>query len=188
MFAPAHHSAMKHAIGPRREMGVRTIFNVLGPLTNPAVAPNQVLGVFDQHLLEPMAQVLHQLGSRHVMAVHAADGLDEISIACETYVAELNNGKINVYTISPEQLGCTRSKLDALKVADAAASLNLIKRVFDGEKGPALDIVALNAGAAIYVSGIADSLQAGIDKARKVIAEGGAKAKFAKLIAVTSTF
>jgi anthranilate phosphoribosyltransferase len=188
MFAPAHHSAMKHAIGPRREMGVRTIFNVLGPLTNPAGAPNQVLGVFDQHLLEPMAQVLRQLGSRHVMVVHAADGLDEISIANETDVAELNDGKINVYTLTPEQLGCTRNKLDALKVADAAASLSLIKRVFDGEKGPALDIVALNAGAAIYVSGIADSLQAGIEKARKVIAEGGAKAKFAKLIAVTSAF
>jgi anthranilate phosphoribosyltransferase len=188
MFAPAHHSAMKHAIGPRREMGVRTIFNVLGPLTNPAGAPNQVLGVFDQHLLEPMAQVLHQLGSRHVMVVHAADGLDEISIASETDVAELNNGKINVYTITPEQLGCARSKLDTLKVADAAASLNLIKRVFDGEKGPALDIVALNAGAAIYVSGITDSLQAGIEKARKTIAEGAAKAKFAKLIAVTSAF
>jgi anthranilate phosphoribosyltransferase len=188
MFAPAHHSAMKHAIGPRREMGVRTIFNVLGPLTNPAGAPNQVLGVFDQHLLEPMAQVLRQLGSRHVMVVHATDGLDEISIANETDVAELKDGKINLYTLTPEQLGCVRSKLDALKVADAAASLNLIKRVFDGEKGPALDIVALNAGAAIYVSGIAESLQAGIEKARKVIAEGAAKAKFAKLIAVTAAF
>ncbi|HEY3487352.1 MAG TPA: anthranilate phosphoribosyltransferase [Gammaproteobacteria bacterium] len=188
MFAPAHHSAMKHAIGPRREMGVRTIFNVLGPLTNPADAPNQVLGVFDHHLLEPIAEVLLRLGSQHVMVVHAADGLDEISIADETDVAELKNGKITVYTLTPEQLGCTRSKLDALKVADATASLNLIRCVFDNVAGPALDIVALNAGAAIYVSGVTDSLSAGVDRARKVIADGTAKAKFAKLIAVTSAF
>jgi anthranilate phosphoribosyltransferase len=188
MFAPAHHSAMKHAIGPRREMGVRTIFNVLGPLTNPAGAPNQVLGVFDQHLLEPMAQVLKQLGSRHVMVVHAADGLDEISIADKTDVAELQDGKISVYTLTPEELGCGRSKLDSLKVTDAAASLDLIKRVFNGEKGPAQDIVALNAGAAIYVSGVADSLKAGIEKARKVIVDGGAKATFDKLIAVSAAF
>src|SRR5688572_19323040 len=188
MFAPAHHSAMKHAIGPRREMGVRTIFNVLGPLTNPAGAPNQVMGVFDQHLLEAMAQVLQQLGSRHVMVVHAADGLDEISIADKTDVAELKDDKITTYTLTPEELGCGRSRLDSLKVPDAAGSLNLIKRVFEGEKGPALDIIALNAGAAIYVSGVAASLQAGIDKARKAIADGGAKAKFAKLIAVSSAF
>jgi anthranilate phosphoribosyltransferase len=188
MFAPAHHSAMKHAIGPRREMGVRTIFNVLGPLTNPAGAPNQVMGVFDRHLLEPMAQVLQRLGSRHVMVVHAADGLDEISIAADTDVAELKDGKITAYTLTPEALGCSRSELDSLKVPDASASLNLIRRVFDGEKGPALDIVALNAGAAIYVSGVADSLQTGIDKARKAIADGGAKAKFARLIAASAAF
>ncbi len=188
MFAPAHHSAMKHAIGPRREMAVRTIFNVLGPLTNPAGAPNQVMGVFDRHLLEPMAQVLQRLGSRHVMVVHAVDGLDEISIAAETDVAELKDGKITAYTLTPEALGCGRGTLDSLKVPDAAASLGLMRRVFDGEKGPALDIVALNAGAAIYVSGVADTLQAGVDKARKAIADGGAKAKFAKLIAVSSSF
>lgn len=188
MFAPAHHSAMKHAIGPRREMGVRTIFNVLGPLTNPAGAPNQILGVFDRHLLEPMAQVLQKLGSQHVMVVHASDGLDEISIAAETNVAELKDGKITAYTLAPEELGCSRSKLDSLKVADAIGSLDLMRRVFEGEKGPALDIIALNAGAAIYVSGIANSLRTGIDNARKVIADGGAKAKFAKLIAVSSAF
>ncbi|HEX5056534.1 MAG TPA: anthranilate phosphoribosyltransferase [Gammaproteobacteria bacterium] len=188
MFAPAHHGAMKHAIGPRREMAVRTIFNVLGPLTNPAGAPNQVLGVFDRHLLEPMAQVLQRLGSRHVMVVHAADGLDEISIADKTDIAELKDGRINVYAVTPEELGCSRSKLDMLKVLDAAASLNMIRRVFDAEKGPALDIVALNAGAAIYVSGVADSLQDGIEKARKVIADGAAKATLAKLIAVASAF
>jgi anthranilate phosphoribosyltransferase len=188
MFAPAHHSAMKHAIGPRREMAVRTIFNVLGPLTNPAGAPNQVMGVFDRHLLEPMAQVLQRLGSRHVMVVHAADGLDEISIAAETDVAELKDGKIITYTLTPEELGCSRSKLDSLKVPDAASSLSLMRRVFEGEKGSALDIVVLNAGAAIYVSGVANNLQAGIDKARKVIADGAAKAKFAKLITVSSAF
>lgn len=188
MFAPAHHGAMKHAIGPRREMGVRTIFNVLGPLTNPAGAPNQVLGVFDRHLLEPMAQVLQRLGSRHVMIVHAADGLDEISIADKTDIAELKDGKISVYSLTPEELGCTRSSLDSLKVGDAAGSLNLMRRVFDGEKGPAQDIIALNAGAAIYVSGIADGLKAGIERARKAIADGAAKDKLAKLIAVSSTF
>lgn len=188
MFAPAHHGAMKHAIGPRREMGVRTIFNVLGPLTNPAAAPNQVLGVFDRHLLEPMAQVLQRLGSRHVMVVHASDGLDEISIADKTDVAELKDGKIDVYTLTPEELGCSRSRLDSLKVPDAAASLNLIRRVLDGEKGPALDIIALNAGAAVYVSGLAGSLQAGIEKARKAIADGSAKATLAKLVAVSAAF
>jgi anthranilate phosphoribosyltransferase len=188
MFAPAHHSAMKHAIGPRREMGVRTIFNVLGPLTNPASAPNQVLGVFDRHLLEPMAQVLQKLGSRHVMVVHAADGLDEISIAAATDVAELKDGRIKAYTLTPEELGCSRGGLDALKVPDAAASLSLMRRVFDGEQGPALDIVALNAGAAIYVCGLTDGLRAGVEQARRAIADGRAGAKFAQLIEVSSAF
>jgi anthranilate phosphoribosyltransferase len=186
MFAPAHHSAMKHAIGPRKEMAVRTIFNILGPLTNPASAPNQVLGVFDAHLVEPMAQVLQRLGSRHVLVVHADDGLDEISIAGPTQVAELKDGKIRRYSVTPEQFGCTRAALDSIKVADAAASLKTIDRVLDGTPGPATDIVALNAGAAIYVSGIAPSLQAGVDKARAALASGAARATLKRLIEVSA--
>jgi anthranilate phosphoribosyltransferase len=186
MFAPAHHSAMKHAIGPRKEMAVRTIFNILGPLTNPASAPNQVLGVFDAHLVEPMAQVLQRLGSHHVLVVHADDGLDEISIAGPTQVAELKDGKIRRYSVTPEQFGCARAALDSIKVADAAASLKTIDRVLDGAPGPAADIVALNAGAAIYVSGIAPSLQAGVDKARAALASGAARAVLKRLIEVSA--
>jgi len=188
LFAIKHHGAMKHAIGPRKEMAVRTIFNVLGPLTNPAGAPNQVIGVFSKDWLEPLAEVLKELGSSHVMIVHADDGMDEISIGSATSVAELKDGKIKTYTIQPEDFAMQKADLVKIKAADSADSLSIIKGVFENQAGPAKDIVSLNAGAAIYVSGLTDSLKAGIEKAQAVIADGGAKAKFDALIEYSNKF
>ena len=188
LFAIKHHGAMKHAIGPRKEMAVRTIFNVLGPLTNPAGAPNQVLGVFNKEWLEPLAHVLKELGSRHVMIVHADDGMDEISIGSVTSVAELKDGEIKTYKIQPEDFGMSKTELVKIKAADSADSLKIIKSVFDNQSGPAKDIVCLNAGAAIYVSGLTDSLAAGIKKAQSVIADGSAKGKFEALIEYSNKF
>lgn len=186
LFAPKHHSAMKHAIGPRKEMGVRTLFNLLGPLTNPAGAPNQVLGVFSADWLVPLAQVLGKLGSRHVLVVHADDGLDEISIGGSTQIAELKHGEVSTYRVSPEQFGMAVGDVDALAVADAAASLAMINAVFAGADGAARDIILLNAGAAIYVSGLAISLENGIELARQTVASGAAKQKFEQLIETSS--
>lgn len=185
MFAQKHHGAMKHAIGPRREMGVRTIFNLLGPLTNPARAAHQVLGVFDEKWVRPMAEVLQKLGSEHVLVVHAQDGLDEISIGAETHVAELKDGKIDCYSIKPEDFGMTRSDISQLTVKNAHESLQLIKAIFSGEKGSARDIVVLNAGAAIYAANIAASLSQGIEMANTAIDNGTAMQKLNALI-VTS--
>ncbi len=187
LFAPKHHGAMKHAIGPRKEMGVRTLFNLLGPLTNPAGAPNQVLGVFSADWVEPLAQVLNRLGSEHVLVVHADDGLDEISIAAATQVAELKNGEINSYKIEPEQFGLTRGELTGLAVENAEQSLALIGAVFDNQAGAARDIVVLNAGAAIYAANLTASLKAGIETAAEVIANGKAKQKLAQLIALSKS-
>ncbi len=161
MFAPNHHPAMRFAIGPWREMGVRTLFNILGPLTNPAGAPNQVLGVYSAELVPLMAEVLRQLGSRHVMVVHAEDGLDEISLAAPTQVAELKDGEIRRYTIAPEDFGIERQALSPLKVVSAEDSLRLVREALVGE-GPAADIVSLNAGAALYCAGVADTLKEGV--------------------------
>ncbi len=172
LFAPAHHGAMRHAIGPRREMGVRTVFNLLGPLTNPAGAPNQVLGVFDARWLEPLAEVLRRLGSRHVLVVHGEEGLDEISLAGPTRVAELRDGAITSYTVTPEALGVARAPLDPLRVRDARESLERVRAALAGEPGPARDMVALNAGAALYVAGLADSLAAGVERALALMASG----------------
>ena len=185
MFAPTHHGAMKHAIGPRRELGVRTIFNVLGPLTNPAQVPNQLLGVFSAELLEPLAEVLQRLGSRHVVVVHARDGLDEISITERTDVAELKDGVIERYSIAPEDFGLARASLDAIRVDGPAQSLALLHGVLDDQPGPARDIVLLNAGAAIYAAGVADSLAAGIQRADQAIAGGQARQRFEALLALT---
>ena len=182
LFAPQHHSAMKHAIGPRKEMRVRTLFNLLGPLTNPAAAPNQVLGVFSADWVEPLAQVLKQLGSQHVLVVHAEDGLDEISIAAPTLVAELRDGTISTYTVAPEDFGLQRSRLDSIAVENAAQSLAMIGAVFDDQPGPARDIVCLNAGAAIYAAGLTESLQEGVARASEVITSGRAKQTLAALI------
>ncbi|WJW76795.1 anthranilate phosphoribosyltransferase [Thiohalobacter sp. IOR34] len=181
MFAPKHHSAMKHAIGPRREMGVRTLFNLLGPLTNPAAAPNQLLGVFSEQWVEPLAEVLKQLGSEHVLVVHAEDGMDEISIGAPTRVAELKDGRIQCYRIEPEQFGLQRADTAQLAVQSAAESLAIIQRVFAGEPGPARDIVLLNAGAAIYVAGLSAELAAGVERAAEVIDSGAAADKLRAL-------
>jgi len=186
MFAPAHHGAMKHAIGPRREMAVRTVFNVLGPLTNPAAAPNQIIGVFDGELVELMARVLQQLNSRHVMVVHGEDGMDEISISAPTRVAELKNGEISSYTLSPSDFGMELAAVETLRVGSAQQSLEVIRAVLANQAGPARDIVCLNAGAAIYVSGIADTLAAGVEAARAAISSGKAATVLDNLVARTN--
>ena len=186
MFAPKHHSAMKHAIGPRKEMGVRTIFNILGPLTNPADAPNLVMGVFSGELVEPLANVFKALGSNHVMVVHSDDGLDEISIAAKTRVAELRNGEVTTWEIDPADFGCQVDNLDEIRVNNADESLELVCSVLTNKPGPARDIVSLNAGAAIYVCGLTDSLKDGVERAREVIASEAAAEKMAALIAVSN--
>lgn len=185
LFAPRFHSAMKHAVGPRREMAVRTIFNILGPLTNPAEAPHQLLGVYSRDWLRPVAEVLRELGSRHVLVVHAEDGIDEISIEAPTHVAELVNGEIREYTISPEQFGIERAPLDLVRAADAAESLAMIRRVFAGEPGPAADLVVLNAGAAIYAADLTDSLDAGLARARELLRSGAVARKLDEFVAFT---
>ena len=188
MFAPAHHGAMKHAIGPRREMAVRTIFNVLGPLTNPAGAPNQMLGVFTGELIELLAEALNQLGSRHVLVVHSDDGLDEISVAAPTRVAELKDGRVATWVLNPGELDARHPSIDGLSVDGAAASLKLINGVFAGDKGPARDIVALNAGAAIYASGVATTLEEGVQHAREGIDSGAAADKLKAFVDFTRSF
>jgi anthranilate phosphoribosyltransferase len=188
MFAPKHHGAMKHAIGPRKEMAVRTIFNVLGPLTNPAGAPNQVIGVFSQELIEPLARVLARLGSRHVLVVHADDGLDEISIAADTHVAEYKDGNLATLRINPQQFGFDTASLSTLTVSSPEESLEVIRSVFDNADGPARDIVALNAGAAIYASGLADDLNSGVGKALASLSGGAARERLSKLVALSNSF
>lgn len=185
MFAPAHHSAMKHVVGPRRELGVRTIFNLLGPLSNPAGAPNQLIGVFADAWVEPLARVLQRLGSRHVIVVHSEDGLDEISIGAPTRIAELRNGEINTYTVAPEEFGFERHALDTVRVNSIEESLGVIRGVLANQPGPARDIVALNAGAAIFVAGLASSLNACVQKALAVIADGSAARVLERLAAFT---
>lgn len=177
MFAPMHHSAMKHAIGPRKELGMRTIFNVLGPLTNPAAAPNQVLGVFADELLKTMAKVLQQLGSKHVLVVRSEDGMDEISIAGKTYICELYNGEIKEYDISPEDFSMPTESIDSLAVHNVDESLNMMKSVLSNEDGAAKNIVALNAGAAIYAAGITENMQQGVSKALELIQSEAAMQK-----------
>ena len=188
MFAPGHHSAMKHAIGPRREMGVRTIFNVLGPLTNPAGVPNLLLGVFSEELLEPLAEVLRKLGSRHVMVVHSDDGLDEISIGANTEVAELKEGSVRRFSIQPEDFGIKRSALDKIRAEGPEDSVKTIVGVLDDTAGPARDIVVLNAGAAIYVAGLAASLKEGVRRADEAIASGEARNRLDRLVVLTQSF
>ncbi|WP_426991605.1 anthranilate phosphoribosyltransferase [Methylomonas sp. CM2] len=182
LFAAKHHSAVRHTVGPRKEMGVRTLFNLIGPLSNPANAPHQLIGVFDKQWLVPVAEVLKRLGSRHVLVVHAHDGLDEISIAAPTDVAELHNGAIGTYTITPEYFGLRRAPLDSLAITCAEDSLTIVKAVLNNRPGPALDIVALNAGAAIYAADLTDSLEAGVRRAYAVLADGSALAKFEALV------
>lgn len=182
MFAPNFHGAMKYAAPVRRELGVRTMFNVLGPLTNPAGADNQVLGVFHPDLVGIMARVLQRLGSRHVLVVHGADGMDEISINQESCIAELKNGEISEYTVTPEQFGMNRASNDLLRVENAEQACAMLRGVLDNQSGAARDIVQLNAGAAIYAAGLTATLADGINRAAEVIASGEAKAKLEQLI------
>ena len=185
MFAPAHHPATRYAAAPRRELGTRTLFNLLGPLTNPAGAPNQLMGVFAARWVEPMAHVLQSLGSRHVLVVHSDDGMDEISLAAPTKVAELKDGEVSTYHIEPEQFGMKRQPMDALEVRSPEQSLKLIKEALAGKSGPAFDILSLNAGAAIYAAGASDSLAAGVAQAREAIAAGAAEKKRQEFIEAT---
>lgn len=185
MFAPMHHSAMRHAIGPRKEMAVRTIFNVLGPLTNPARVKRQVVGVFALDLTETIANVFKHLGSEHTLVVHSDDGMDEISICAPTTVSELKHGEVSTYRISPEDFGMSRASIDEIVVADSAASLVLIDQVLNGEKGAARDIAVLNAGAGVYVSGLAGSLQEGVQQAAAAIDSGQALAAKNAYVAAT---
>ena len=188
MFAPSHHTAMKYAAPVRRELGVRTIFNILGPLTNPAGARNQIMGVFHPDLVGIQARVLQRLGSRHVMVVYGVEGLDEISIGGETMVGELKDGEVREYTIHPRQFGIAVSSLQEIQVADAARSQDLLLKALRNEQGPAREVVAVNAGAAIYVSGLADSLESGVEKARAVLASGRARRKLDELIEFSNRF
>ncbi|PHS73160.1 MAG: anthranilate phosphoribosyltransferase [Cycloclasticus sp.] len=192
MFAPAHHSAMKHAIGPRKELAQRTIFNMLGPMTNPAGVKNQVIGVFNGALCKPIADVLGRLGSEHVLVVHAHDGLDEISLATPTHIAEFKNGDVKEYDITPEDMGIASQSLIGLTVDSAEQSLELIndalseQRTVEGKK--AADILALNAGAALYVCGVSQSIKAGVELAKHTIETGAALKKLAELKEKTQGF
>ncbi len=187
LFAPAHHRATRHALGPRRELGIRTLFNLLGPLTNPARPPHQVVGVYSAALVEPIAQVLGLLGSRHVLVVHADDGLDEISLGAATQVAELKDGAVHCYRIEPEQFGLARVPSTQLAVTDPLASMSVLRAVLAGEPGPAGGIVALNAGAALYVAGLAGSLEDGVARAQDLLASGAALERVHALATLTHT-
>lgn len=185
MFAPAHHSAMKHAIGPRKELAMRTIFNMLGPLTNPAGVKRQVVGVFNKALCRPLAEVLGRLGSEHVLVVHSDDNLDEISLAAQTHVAELRDGVVSEYSIAPGDFGLQARSMLGLQVCSAQESLHLVQDALGKRKGEhaaeAADVIALNAGAAIYVSGIAASLTEGVAMAEDTVASGLANEKLKEL-------
>ncbi len=192
MFAPAHHGAMKFAAGPRRELGLRTLFNILGPMSNPAGVKHQVLGVFSKELCRPMAEVLARLGSTHVLVVHAQDGLDEVSLAAPTFVAELKNGEVSEYKIQPEDFGIKSQSLIGLSVDDAQGSLALIRDALgrrqteNGQK--AADIIVLNAGAALYAADMTSSLHEGVGVAHDVLHTGLARDRLEELVSFTSIF
>jgi anthranilate phosphoribosyltransferase len=188
MFAPNHHPAMKHAAPVRKELGMRTILNILGPLTNPAGAPNQVMGVFHADLVGIQARVLKMLGSKHVMTVHGHDGLDEITITGPTFVAELKHDFITEYTIEPKQFGLDVAAIEAIQVKGPEESKARVEAVLANERGPSRDIVILNAAAALYVSGIAGSLWDGVAMARESIESGAARAKLEQLVSFTRGF
>ena len=188
MFAPSHHPAMKHAAPVRKELGMRTILNILGPLTNPAGAPNQVMGVFHPDLVGIQARVLKMLGSRHVLTVHGQDGLDEITLTGPTNVAELKHEFITEYVIEPKQFGLDTAPIEAIQVASPEESRARVLAVLGGEPGPSRDVVLLNAAAALYVSGLAPSLWDGVALARDAITSGAAKAKLDRLASFTQGF
>ncbi len=188
LFAPALHGAMKYAIGPRKEMGIRTIFNILGPLTNPAGANVQVLGVFDSSLTEPLANVLAKLGSKRALVVHGEGNLDELTVTGKTQVSELNNGKVTTYSVSPGDVGLSTAKIEDLQGGvDAAESAQQMRAVLSGEKGAKRDMVLLNAGAALMAAGICDNLQSGVNAAAEVIDSGKAIAKLEQLVSFSNS-
>jgi anthranilate phosphoribosyltransferase len=189
MFAPNHHAAMKHAAPVRRELGVRTLFNILGPITNPAGAPNQLLGVFHPDLVGIQVRVLQRLGSRHVLVVHGKDsGLDEIALDGETLVGELRDGTVREYTIRPSSYGIAEQEVGALKVADAAESKQRVLEALENRPGPVLDVVLLNAGAALYAAGVGSSIADGVERARRTVASGAALAKLEQFVTFTRAF
>ena len=188
MLAPAHHTAMKHAIGARKELGVRTIFNVLGPLTNPAHVSREMMGVFSADLIEPLAHVLGKLGSEHVMVVHSEDGMDEISTGAPTRVAELKNGEVKTYSIEPAEFGIKSAARENLVVSDPDESLAVVRSVFSGKHSAASDITAMNAGAAIYVAGLANNLSEGVERAQSLIQSGAVEDKFDFYVEFTNSF
>ncbi|MBT6057896.1 MAG: anthranilate phosphoribosyltransferase, partial [Gammaproteobacteria bacterium] len=188
MFAPAHHSAMKHVITARKEIGVRTVFNLLGPLTNPAGAPNQLIGVFDAAWIPSLLEVLKELGSSHVLIVAAEDGLDEISLAATSTVGELRDGKISQYSIEPADFGIERyADYSMLQIGSAEESLVMLKDALGNRNQAAADIVALNAGAAIYAANLTDDLAAGVAKAQGILRSGVALAKLERLAEFTQS-
>ncbi len=188
MFAPSHHAAMKHAAPVRKELGVRTIFNILGPLTNPAGAPNQLLGVFHPDLVGIQVRVLQRLGSAHVLVVHGANGMDEISLSGESMVGELKNGEVREYVVHPSDFGLPVYDARALRVANRDESVQCIQRALANEDGPVRDIVLLNAGAALYCADVVGSIAEGVRRAREVVASGAAQAKLSAFVAVTNRF
>lgn len=185
MFAPAHHGATRHAAAPRRELGIRTLFNVLGPLTNPAGAPLQLVGVFNRHWQTIVAEVLLRLGCERAYVVNAADGLDEISISTTTHIGALADGKLRWFDLDPRDHGFELQPLSSLVADDAASSLAMIKSVFNDKPGPARDIVTLNAGAAIHLCGLSDDLGGGFEQARRLLADGSARTRFEEFIHFT---
>jgi anthranilate phosphoribosyltransferase len=185
MFAPAHHAAMKHAAPVRRELGVRTIFNILGPLTNPAGAPNQVMGVFHPDLVGIQVRVLQRLGARHAITVYGLEGLDEISVSGQTMIGELKDGRIHEYTVHPERFGMPLHDPAVLRVATVEQSRNVVVSALENKPGAARDIVALNAGAAIYVAGRAGSFEDGVERAFEMLKSGAARAKLDQFVKLT---
>lgn len=185
MFAPNYHAAMKHAAPVRRELGIKTLFNILGPLTNPASAKRQVLGVFNEDLVETLAHVLQRLGSEHVLIVHGSDGLDEITITGATRVGELKNGQVNVYTVRPEDFGLKTSPIEAIQVTGSEHAKTMLLSVLENTAGTARDIVLMNAGAAIYAAGVTDTLSQGIQSALRAIESGAALKKLHDLVEFT---
>jgi anthranilate phosphoribosyltransferase len=188
MFAPNHHAAMRHAAPVRRELAVRTLFNILGPLTNPAGAPNQLLGVFHPDLVGILVRVLQRLGSEHAMVVHGMNGMDEISLSGETAVGELKDGEVREYHVHPSDFGLPVYDSRVLKVANSAESVQCIQRALADEDGPIRDVVLLNAGAALYCAGVAGSVADGVRRAREAVASGRALAKLSQFVAVSNKF
>jgi anthranilate phosphoribosyltransferase len=188
MFAPNHHSAMKHAAPVRKELGVRTIFNILGPLTNPAGAPNQLLGVFHPDLVGILVRVLQRLGSEHVMVVYGMNGMDEISLSGETLVGEIKDGEVREFTVHPSDFGLPVYDSRVLRVANKEESVQCIQRALANEDGPIRDVVLLNAGAALYCAGVAGSITDGVRRAREAVASGAALAKLSQFVSATNRF